>query len=85
MRVAIYRGGQMIIVDFCCKQDHVFESFVSRETQQLDCPHCGTVAKRIVSAPRFVLDGCSGDFPTASDQWVKRREEKMALERKVAK
>lgn len=74
----------MIIVDFCCEQNHVLESFVSRETQEIDCPICGNVAKRIISAPRFILDGCSGDFPTAADKWVKQREEKITLERKVA-
>ncbi len=62
----------------------LFEKFVSHGTNVLDCPVCGKIAKRIVSAPIFHLDGCSGHFPTASEKWVKKREEKIALERKAA-
>lgn len=74
----------MLVRDFECTDGHTFERFVPHGTDILDCPLCGKIAKRIVSAPVFHLDGCSGHFPTASEKWVKRREEKIALERKAA-
>jgi len=47
------------------------------------CSHCGGKAHFIVSACRFVLEGCSGDYPTAADQWVKKRKQKQNQERKA--
>jgi hypothetical protein len=55
----------MLVRDFECDEGHISEKFVSHGTNVLDCPVCGKIAKRIVSAPIFHLDGCSGHFPTA--------------------
>jgi hypothetical protein len=36
----------------------------------------------LIAAPRISLEGLSGDFPTAADQWEKRRESHMKKERR---
>ena len=36
------------------------------------CPECHTLCEFIISASRFVLEGVSGDFPTAAAAWDKR-------------
>lgn len=70
--------------DFRCENDHVSEHFVNHdEIAWLACPTCGALAQRIISAPRVKLDAISGDFPGATMSWEKRREEKMAIERKT--
>ena len=74
----------MILFDFQCEQGHVNEKLVSRETREIDCPHCEKVAKRVIPAVRCSLDPISGHFPGATDKWVRSREQKMALERKAA-
>jgi len=70
--------------DFRCENGHVSEHFVNHdEIAWLSCPVCGTLAQRIVSAPRIKLDAISGHFPSATRAWELRREEKMAIERKT--
>ena len=74
----------MILFEFMCKDGHLTEKLVSRETRQIDCPQCEEVATRVISAVRCSLDPTSGHFPGATDKWVRAREQKMKLERKVA-
>ena len=74
----------MILFDFQCEQGHVNEKLVSRETKKIDCPQCDKVATRVIAAVRCSLDPTSGHFPGATDKWVRSREQKMKLERKVA-
>lgn len=69
------------VFDFLCRNGHRAEHFVDVGTEEVEC-HCGAMGKRQIAAPRSQLDGCSGDFPTASDAWVNRRESKMRQERK---
>ena len=69
------------VYDFRCPLGHITEHFVDAEIQEVQC-HCECMAERLVSMPRFKLDGCSGDFPTAADAWERKREQKMAQERK---
>tara|TARA_R100001510_G_scaffold53946_1_gene56061 strand:- start:229 stop:486 length:258 start_codon:yes stop_codon:yes gene_type:complete len=71
------------IFEFQCNNDHVFEQYIDDSLKTTTCPACDTEAKRIISKPRIDLDGCSGDFPTAADTWVKRRESHMKYERKM--
>lgn len=68
------------VFDFRCPLGHVTEHFVDAEIEEVQC-YCECVAKRQIAAPRFALDGCSGDFPTAADAWEKRRESHMRKER----
>jgi hypothetical protein len=61
---------------------HVTEHFVDSDKREVMCPQCLNVAFRQVPAPRCQLDGCSGDFPSASMAWEQRRESHMRKERK---
>jgi predicted nucleic acid-binding Zn ribbon protein len=71
------------IFEFQCNNDHVFEEYIDDSLKTTTCPACDTEAKRIISKPRIDLEGCSGDFPTAADAWVRRRESHMKYERKM--
>lgn len=73
------------IFDFQCAKGHVTEKFVDDSVTVVQCPHCGNDASRLISAPRISLDGCSGDFPTAADAWVNRRNSHIAWERKTGR
>ena len=72
------------IFEFKCNNClNVFEQYISNLFKTTICPTCNTEAKRIISTPRIDLDGCSGDFPTASDAWIRKRESHMKYERKM--
>ena len=69
-----------IIDDYRCVEcDHQDEYFVSEPPL---CNKCGGETKKVILPIRFTLEGVSGDFPTASDQWVKKRKQKLADERR---
>lgn len=69
------------VFDFLCPQGHRTEHFVDADIVEVQC-HCESMAKRQIATPRFALDGCSGDFPTAADAWERKRESHMKKERK---
>ena len=72
------------IFEFQCNNcSNVFEQYIDDSLKTTKCPICGSEATRIISKPRIDLDGCSGDFPTASDAWVRRRESHMKYERQL--
>ena len=72
------------IFEFQCNNcSNIFEQYIDDSLKTTKCPICGSEATRIISKPRIDLDGCSGDFPTAADTWVKRRESHMKYERKM--
>jgi predicted nucleic acid-binding Zn ribbon protein len=56
------------------------EHFLENGCNQTTCLVCGATARRILRPLSFRFKG--HDFPTNDDQWVKKREQKMALERK---
>jgi hypothetical protein len=68
--------------EFVCVKGHNTEKYVDETVTVVECAHCGNDASRIISTPRIGLDGICGDFPTASDAWVRRRESHMRKERK---
>lgn len=70
------------IFEFCCEDFHLFETFVEDSVRTMACPICSKDSKRMVSAPRFKLEGITGQFPTAYDAWERKRAEKLAIERK---
>jgi putative FmdB family regulatory protein len=73
-----------VLNDFYCpKCGHEEELFRENDVDHTTCQKCGDVARKVINAIAFQLEGRSGDFPTAADQWVKRREQKMAQERKL--
>lgn len=73
-----------VLNDYGCDTcDYKEELFLDNDVITTPCPSCGGVAKKIRSVPNFMLPGNDPQgFPTAADKWVKKREEKMAEERK---
>ena len=71
-----------LLFDFRCANGHVHEELVPAEWHSVPCDQCGYPANKVISPVRSRLDGISGDFPTAADQWEKRRESHMKQERR---
>jgi len=61
--------------EFRCVKEHVTERLVDDEIRTIECPHCRNDASRIISSPRFKLEGITGAFPTAYDQWARKHEQ----------
>lgn len=72
----------MLLFDFECPEcGNIFEELVGKEKLTCECPECGSFhAARMISAPRIMLDGCSGDFPTAYSHWEKIRRGRYSKE-----
>ena len=70
------------VFDFECAAGHRNEMFVEADVVSMQCVTCGKIAQRMIAAPRAVLEGITGDFPSAAMQWEKRRESKMRQEQK---
>lgn len=70
------------IFEFLCTNSHRTEALVDPDIQHLFCSKCGSEAARVISAPTMKLEGCSGSFPTAYDAWERKRNEKIAIEKK---
>jgi hypothetical protein len=70
--------------EFVCGNNHRTEAFVDTEVHATPCKECGSEATRVISAPTTKLEGCTGDFPSAADSWVRKRSEKIAQERKAS-
>jgi rRNA maturation protein Nop10 len=71
-----------VLNDFWCAScASTEEYFVENDLTTTACQVCGQDATKVISPIRFQLEGVSGDFPTAADRWVKRREEKIAQEK----
>ena len=62
------------IYDFRCGNGHIFERMVRKGKTVSRCD-CGSDATRMLSAPKCVLDGHSGDFPGRHMKWVREHEE----------
>ena len=72
----------MRVFDYQCPEGHVTEQFVNDINQLLSCSTCGAITKRLVSTPTINLEGCTGAFPGAALKWDKKRQEKMAQEKR---
>ena len=72
------------IFDFLCANGHVTEALLDDALYETQCKQCSEVSIRQISAPQFKLDGCSGDYPSAADRWVKVRAEKLKQEKSKA-
>lgn len=70
------------IFEFRCAKDHLTEKFVDDAVRSIECPHCRNEASRIISSPRFVLEGITGAFPTAYDAWARKHEEAARVHQK---
>lgn len=69
------------VFDFTCTNGHAEEVFTRYDSSHT-CSVCGQPAQRVLSSPRFKLDGTSGDFPGAYAAWERKRAEKMAVEKR---
>jgi predicted nucleic acid-binding Zn ribbon protein len=68
------------LFDFKCSNGHEVERLVPHDQEEIPCDQCSEISKRMISAPNFKLDGCSGDYPTAYDAWERKRIEKRQQE-----
>ena len=76
----------MIIKDYRCRDcGTITEHFVDNSDVILVCQQCGGESRSIISGTSFSLEGCSGDFPTAHQQWDKKRAQKQAYEHSQGK
>ncbi len=68
----------------CSKCNHIDEHLVKLDDrmQYQECSICGNKSNFKISTPSINLDGISGDFPSASDKWVKLKQSKAKAERK---
>lgn len=72
-----------VLNDYACSHcGWQAEHFLENSVTETPCLDCGGVAKKVRAVPNFQLPGNDpAGFPTAADKWVKKREQKMALER----
>ena len=70
----------MPLFDFKCEAGHINERFVSSDTKEVVCNECGLPAVKQLSSFGTWTEKHNG---TTSDNWVKKREQKMAIERKA--
>ncbi len=70
----------MPLFDFKCEAGHISERFVSSDTKEVVCNECGLPAVKQLSSFGTWTEKHNG---TTSDNWVKKREQKMAIERKA--
>lgn len=67
----------MKVFDFECHNGHITEKFCHGGETIGTCDTCfGTLTwdQRVISAPRFTLEGWSGSFPSAATKWDQRHE-----------
>lgn len=59
----------------CGHCDHSYSQFrCVAERAGSECPHCGSIADKVISRTTFHLNGADPGFPTASDKWERRHE-----------
>ena len=70
----------MPLFDFKCEAGHTNEHFVSSDTKEVDCTECSLKAVKQLSSFGTWTEKHNG---ISSDNWVKKREQKMANDRKA--
>ena len=63
-----------MLFDFQCKDGHKSEALVEKDTFEILCRFCGDPAIRVVSTPKFKLEGWSGAFPSSAERWARDHE-----------
>ena len=62
------------IFEFQCRKcKDTFEK-LTEYIKETECPSCGSMADKIISAPRISLEGISGAFPDAAAAWEKKHK-----------
>ena len=69
--------------EFVCKCGQRTERLTGYETSEVPCGGCGYVALKAISAPKFKLEGWSGNFPSAANQLDRIHREKLRAEQKA--
>ena len=60
------------LYEFHCKGCvYTFEKLIEY-TKVTNCPQCDFDTNKIISAPKIMLEGVSGSFPSASAAWEKK-------------
>lgn len=77
----------MPLYDYQCNScNHLFTEIKSiAERDKAECPLCKAEAKKLISLPAIMLDGCDPAFPGAWAKWEKNRKQKVAQQRKAQK
>lgn len=61
-----------VMRDFKCVEcEAVFERLTNARVAQCEC---GGMARDVLCAPTFRLEGVTGHFPTAADRWARDHE-----------
>ena len=68
--------------EFVCNCGQRTDSLVVYETTKIQCM-CGGLAHRIISAPKFNLEGWSGHFPSSYGRFERKHIDKLNAERKA--
>lgn len=63
-----------MLFDFRCKDGHVSEALVEKDTLEILCRVCDEPATKIVSPTKFKLEGWSGAFPSRASAWTRDHE-----------
>ncbi len=65
-----------MLYEYTCPEHGTFEHYCRLNDREAPkpCPKCQVLSPFKISAPRSKLEGISGDFPTAADQWAKKHE-----------
>lgn len=69
----------MPLFDFKCGAGHTSERFVSSDTKEVDCNECGQQAVKQLSPFGTWTEKHNG---VTSNNWVKKRKQQIAQERK---
>ena len=75
-----------VLQDFMCQKCGTLavDKFVENTTVTVKCHNCKGDATKVRSVPNFTLPGNDpAGFPTAADKWVKKREQKIAQEKRA--
>ena len=59
------------IFEFRCGEGHITEKYIDSTEHSVICSVCQSIATRIISAPNIMLEGVTGDVPTAADAWAR--------------
>lgn len=64
-----------MLFEFRCKKcEKVTEAIVKSDIEEIECPKCGSMAKRIISTPHFHIHGFNAANGYSNKKEVKPKE-----------
>lgn len=69
---------------YCHRCNDVFEELTNEYSDLRLCPVCHDTCQARLTPPRVKLDGTDISFRTSYDKWDKKRQQKMAQEKKTS-